>query len=477
MRVLTDIIDAVAVESHIGLWSLDPATGTLHCSPEMHDVLGVDATTCDAWLAHVHVDERERLAAALSAGEAFDLHHRIVRADGASQGVYVRARRIGEQLVGTFEAVEFVLQRALVDRIVSVSRFAASLAHELNNPLAVAVANLEMIAEQIAGDANLDEMAADAREALNRMRIIIRGLKTFTRAEIAGVEPVDVQRVLESAISVTNHEILRRARIVRDFQPLPAVGGLEAPLGHVFVNLLVNAAHAIPAGAIDRHEIRIATRMAPGPRVAVEIHDTGSGIPRENQARIFEPFFTTKPIGQGVGLGLAVCRNLVQAFGGDITFESAPTGTVFRVSLPIAKRSAPAVTPSLLPTTAGSRVLVVDDEVLITNALRRMLAIDYRLTIVNSAEAAAELFAAGTRFDAVVCDLMMPGIGGVGLYEEVRRVDAAQALRFIFLTGGASTPAAQRFLEQLSNPCLEKPCDFKQLRAAIDRIASEMHRE
>ena len=128
-------------------------------------------------------------------------------------------------------------------------------------------------------------MATDAREALNRMRTIIRGLKTFTRAEIAGVEPVDVQRVLESAISVTNHEILRRARIVRDFQPLPAVGALEAPLGHVFVNLLVNAAHAIPVGAVERHRDPIATRMAPGPRVAVEIHDTGSGIARENHAR------------------------------------------------------------------------------------------------------------------------------------------------------------------------------------------------
>ena len=108
-------------------------------------MLGVEAATCEAWIAHVHVDDRERVAAALAAGEPFDLHHRIVRADGISQGVYVRARRIGEQLAGTFEAVEFVLQRALVDRIVSVSRFAASLAHELNNPLAVAVANLELI--------------------------------------------------------------------------------------------------------------------------------------------------------------------------------------------------------------------------------------------------------------------------------------------------------------------------------------------
>jgi signal transduction histidine kinase/ActR/RegA family two-component response regulator len=454
------------VRSELGVWSLDLASGELRCSAEMRELLGLEAVNRAAWLGCV--SERAELAAALDAGGSFDLELTV-----GTRQLYVRARRVGGELVGTVESLELQLQRALVDRIASVSTFAASIAHELNNPLAVAVANTELIEDAVVPHGELVEMFRDSREALARMQGIIRGLKTFTGADLGRVEQVDVEGVLESAITVANHEILRRARLVRDFVPLPAVQASKAQLGHVFVNLLVNAAHAIEMGAVDRNEIRVATRVGPGSHIAVEIADSGVGIARENRARIFEPFFTTKPIGQGVGLGLAVCRNVVRSFGGEISFCSAPRGTVFRVSLPIA---GPAVTIAPVRTAVEeitSRVLVVDDEVLFTNALRRLLGPAHELTIVNSAEEALALFDGGSRFDAVLCDLMMPGIGGVGLYERVFVMAPEQARRFVFITGGASSAPAQRFLDQLTLPWFEKPCDFKQLRAVIARLATQ----
>jgi len=455
----------MSVRSELGVWTLALASGELRCSAEMLELIGVADRS--AWLACV--EERDELAAALDAGIAFDLEVTI-----GERQLFVRAQRIGDALVGTCESLEVQLQRALVDRIASVSTFAASIAHELNNPLAVAAANLEMIQDELPADELLDEMFRDSREAMARIQSIVRGLRTFTRGELARVERVDIEHVLESAITVANHEIVRRARLVRDFvAPLPAVQASEAQLGHVFVNLLVNAAQAIEAGAVERNEIRIATRIGPGSRIAVEIRDTGPGIAHENRARIFEPFFTTKPIGQGVGLGLAVCRNVVRSLGGEITFDSAPSGTVFRVSLPIAG-PAVKVAPGR-PTVAevSSRILIVDDEVLFTNTLRRLLGADHELTIVNSADTALLLLTSGERFDVVLCDLMMPGIGGMGLYQRVLEVAPDQARRFIFITGGASTPTSQRFLEELTQPCFEKPCDFKELRAAIAKAASD----
>jgi signal transduction histidine kinase/ActR/RegA family two-component response regulator len=456
----------MSAPSELGLWTLDVASGVLRCSAEMLGLLGTDRET---WLQRV--SEREVLAAALDAGDPFDLD-----VTAGTRQLHVRARRVGGELVGTCEALELQLQRALVDRIASVATFSASIAHELNNPLAVAVANVELIEDAVRPRGELEEMFRDSREALGRMQAIIRGLKTFTGSQLGNVEQVDIEHVLESAITVANHQIVRRARLVRDFEPLPAVHASKAQLGHVFVNLLVNAAQAIEAGAVERNEIRVATRVGPGSHVAVEIRDSGQGIARENRARIFEPFFTTKPIGQGVGLGLAVCRNVVRSFGGEITFDSAGNGTVFRVSLPIA---GPAVTMKPVRSAVdeiSSRVLIVDDEVLFTNALRRLLGAAHELTVVNSAEEGLALIEAGSRFDAVLCDLMMPGIGGMGLYEAVLAIAPDQARRFIFITGGASSAPAQRFLDGLTLPWFEKPCDFRELRAAISRLSAETPR-
>ncbi|HUL60697.1 MAG TPA: PAS domain S-box protein, partial [Anaeromyxobacteraceae bacterium] len=237
---------------------------------------------------------------------------------------------------------------ALAQRMAAVGTLAAGVAHELNNPLTFVLANLGYAAGALrnmasapGGPPALGEVLGaleEAAQGADRMRVIVGDLRTFARGDDARPGPVPLRRVLEYAAKLAGHEIRGRARL--DWEPsdgAPDVLGNEARLGQVFLNLLMNAAQAIAPGAADGNAIRIAVRSRPEGRVAVEIRDTGRGMGPEVRARIFDPFFTTKAPGEGTGLGLWVCHNIVAAHGGEIEVESEPgQGTTIRVILPAA---------------------------------------------------------------------------------------------------------------------------------------------
>jgi signal transduction histidine kinase len=234
-------------------------------------------------------------------------------------------------------------QLRLADRVASMGRLASSVAHEVNNALAYLALNLEVITHELRDGAERIESAtrdrllrasSEAGGGAERVRRIVHALSAFARGDEDPIGPVDVHEVLASALEVTGHHVRGRARLVQDYRATRLARANPFRLEQVFVNLLVNAAQAIPDGAHDANEIRIATRDRDDGRVIVEVSDTGSGIPREAQGRIFEPFFTTKPIGKGTGLGLWVCRSIVTAFGGEISAHDADgQGTLFRVAL------------------------------------------------------------------------------------------------------------------------------------------------
>jgi two-component system NtrC family sensor kinase len=143
---------------------------------------------------------------------------------------------------------------------------------------------------------------------------------------------------VHAAVKIAAHEIRRRARLVEELGDVPPVLGNASRLGQVFLNLLINAAQAIPEGHVEQNEIRITARQETPTHVVVEFRDTGCGIPPENLERIFDPFFTTKPVGEGTGLGLSLVHSILTALGGSITVQSqVDRGTTFRVSLPAAK--------------------------------------------------------------------------------------------------------------------------------------------
>jgi PAS domain S-box-containing protein len=388
-----------------------------------------------------------------------------IHKDGRLAGVSVVMRETSDQ-----QRVDEKL--ALADRLATAGTLAAGIAHEINNPLAALVANLEHIGGATAGDDSLREPVADARSAAIRIREIVRDLRFLANPGDSSPTAIDVRTVLQSTVRIAAQEIRARARLVEDYQPVPTVDANVARLGQILVNLVVNATQAIPEGGADDHEIYVGTRTDGAGRAVVTVRDTGAGIASEHLKRIFDPFFTTRPIGAGAGLGLAISHRLVSQLGGEIRVQSsAGRGSQFEVVLPPSTAAAvPAAPPEPISrSTTRARVLVIDDEPIVGRAVKRVLQVSHDVTAVTSARAALELIAAGERYDLILCDLMMPHMTGMELHEQLTASAPEVAARIVFLTGGAFTPAARSFLDRISNPCFEKPFDAEQLRQLAAR--------
>jgi PAS domain S-box-containing protein len=367
----------------------------------------------------------------------------------------------------------------LADRMVSIGTLASGIAHEINNPLTYVVTNLELVAEELAQIdehgplAELREMTQNAREGAERVRRIVLGLKAFSRADEERRDVIDLRRVLDLSVDIVWNEIRHRAKLVKQYGEVPPIVADEARLGQVFINLLVNAAQALPDGHADRHEIRIVTRTDLDGRAIIELHDTGSGILPEHLARIFDPFFTTKPVGSGTGLGLSICHGIITALHGEISVESvAGRGSVFRVTLPPAHAPPVAKRPPVHAPARDKRgrVLVVDDEPLIADILRRILAVAHDVVVVQSARTAIGRLEAGERFDVILCDLMMPDMTGMEFYNVVAERAPACVERIVFITGGAFSSHARDFLDRVANERIDKPFDAARVRGVVRRF-------
>lgn len=373
-------------------------------------------------------------------------------------------------------------QLMVSDRMASVGTLAAGVAHEINNPLAAVLGNLHLAAsevERLAKDLpdeqtrDLREELSDALEGSRRIRDIVRDLKIFSRSQQASNGPVDIHAILESSLRMAWNEIRHCCSVVRDFGEVPSVEGNESRLGQVFLNLITNAMQAMEEGQVDKNEMRITTRSDELGRVVVEIRDTGGGMAPEVLRQLFTPFFTTKTVGIGTGLGLSICHRIVTNMGGEIVVDSVPgQGSRFRVALPragseITRR--PGSQPVELPVPRRARILVIDDEAVIGNTVRRIMGTDHEVNTLTDAREALEQLASGIQYDIILCDLMMPQVTGMELHDELLVLDAAQAERMIFLTGGAFTPAAQQFLSDGSIEYIEKPFDSATLRAVVQR--------
>jgi signal transduction histidine kinase len=375
-------------------------------------------------------------------------------------------------------------QLLITDRMASVGTLAAGVAHEINNPLAALVANLDVVALSIAallkgsrspeegmkGLREIEEPLRDAREAADRVRQIVKDVKIFSRADASESRPIDVHRIMDSSLRIAWNEIRNRARLTKNYGKIPMVQANESRMGQVFLNLIVNAAQAIPEGNPAGNEIQITTAPSDDGRVAVEVRDTGSGMSEAVRSKIFDAFFTTKPAGVGTGLGLSICHRLISEMGGAISVESEEGGgSVFRILLLAAKGDVvtpDGVTPPPRPARRG-RVLVVDDEEMLGTVIRRMLIGEHDVITVTSAQAALELVARGERYDVIFSDLMMPEMTGMDLHAALTRLMPQQAERIVFMSGGAFTAPVRDFLGSVGNPRINKPFDVGTLRALV----------
>jgi PAS domain S-box-containing protein len=377
------------------------------------------------------------------------------------------------------------IQEKLVqaDRLSAVGTLAAGIAHEINNPLAYVQLGLQYLERELPKlyqePERLDDFVARLREVRSgaeRVATIVRDLKTFARADEVARGPVDLRGAIEAALKIADNEIRHRARLVRDYDDVPPVDGNAARIEQVFLNLLVNATHAVSDTASDASEIRVSLRTDPKGFVIAEVCDNGIGIPGDVIGRVFDPFFTTKPLGVGTGLGLPICRSIVQSFGGQVDLLSEPgSGTTARVLLPIYSRGSEHEREerprplSSRPPDNRRRVLVVDDEPLVASLLRRMLAPQHDVLVATSGQEALRAIEEST-FDAIVCDVMMPGMTGMDLYSTLKQRDGSLAERMVFMTGGAFMPRVAEFLSKVDNPKLEKPFDLDTLRLALRKV-------
>jgi signal transduction histidine kinase/BarA-like signal transduction histidine kinase len=389
-------------------------------------------------------------------------------------------------------------QLVISERMASAGMLAAGLAHEINNPLAVASANLEFMADKVGpllaearthvaalSDPDwdgwtrlgqIDEALRDASDGLRRIRDIVADVKLFSRPLDDASGPLDVRRVIDSSARMAWNEVRHRARLVKDYRDVPRVRANESRFGQVVLNLIVNAAQAIPEGRVDTNEIRLVTRTRDDGWAIIEVADTGCGISTGNLDRIFDAFFTTKPVGVGTGLGLAICHRIVSDLGGTIEVDSVVrAGTTFRILLPRAENPPGAEPHASSPRMAGrrARVLLVDDDVAMARATQRALAGIHDVVAVNSAAEALAQIAAGARFDVILTDVMMPTVTGMELHQKLAMVAPDLARRVVFMTGGAFTSSAREYLDGVSNQCIDKPFDRARLLAVIDRLTRE----
>jgi PAS domain S-box-containing protein len=392
---------------------------------------------------------------------------------------------------------------ALADRLSSVGLLAASIGHEVNNPLTYVLYNLETMVDDLpkmirrladhqvsktasAADQalggwlselsielqDIHERAASAVEGAQRIRDLVKGMRAFSRVDEELIEPVSFNNVVETALMMTAREISCRARLNKDLGNVPRVSANQGQMCQVFVNLLVNAAHAIEEGHVEENKITVRTWSEDGD-VLGEVSDTGCGISAANLDKVFDPFFTTKPVGSGTGLGLSIAMKIVHALGGQLSVESKEgKGTKFTIRLP-ATAAEPETTDAFEKASPGGellrgRILVIDDEALVRETVVQMLS-EQEVVVASSGREGKEVLSRDTGFDVILCDLMMPDVSGMELVAWLETREPSLLKRVVFVTGGAFTPRAHDFLAKGDYPRLDKPFGRDRLLHTVQR--------
>jgi two-component system NtrC family sensor kinase len=409
---------------------------------------------------------------------------RVTRFDGAEGGrIVVVLENITEikRAEETLRRQQETLYQS--EKLAAMGALLASVAHELNNPLAVMQMQLDLLGEE-AQDSALQERVTEVREATERCIRIVQSFLTLARRTTPQRTSVQLNTVVEAALQLLSHALHLDNVVVHQHlaADLPLIGADAAQLQQVVMNLLLNAQQAFhdsPDTSRPR-QIALTTRFDMAQkRVILEVADTGPGIPQQLQGRIFEPFFTTKPVGIGTGLGLSVCRGIIEGHGGTISAVSQPGhGAVFHIELPAEFVSALEYPqPEALPLTAVTTgtVLIVDDEVGITRGLARLLRRDgHQVDTANDGRQALTMLQA-QEYDLILCDLRMPGLDGPGLYRAVATQQPHLLSRFVFLTGDTLSQDAKEFLEQAAVPRLTKPFSAAESRRMVRQVLS-VHR-
>ncbi|MEK8022607.1 MAG: ATP-binding protein [Candidatus Hydrogenedentota bacterium] len=356
----------------------------------------------------------------------------------------------------------------------AIGQLAAGIAHEINNPLTYIVLHLETLLEDTrAFDGNnalteeMTERLEEALEGAERVSRLVKDINVFARVDEDDAGTADLEAVVETSRKMAANVMKSRARLVTELGGTPPVRASQSRLTQVILNLFINAAHAIEEGHERDNEIRVRT-WSDGRDVTIEVSDTGKGVPDNLRTRIFDPFFTTKPAGLGTGMGLSICRSIIESFSGTIELgDKRERGTAFLIRLPVAASPvAPKAheSPSAEAAARRMRMLVMDDESGIGDAIRRVLGSDHEIVSFLDAREGLRLIRNGERFDLILCDLMMPDFTGMDFHEALMKFQPEVAAGIVFMTGGETTPKTAEFLRSIPNKRLSKPFRSQVLR-------------
>jgi signal transduction histidine kinase/CheY-like chemotaxis protein len=359
------------------------------------------------------------------------------------------------------------------EKLASMGSLLASVAHELNNPLAVVRMQVDLLNEE-AANTPLYEHTRELHQATEHCMRIVGNFLTLARQNPPQRSAVQLNTIVEDALELLAHalrldNITVHTRLIHE---LPLFEADPVQMHQVIINLLVNAQQALRESTPPR-QITITTGFDQAHnRLVFELADTGPGIPAVIQRRIFEPFFTTKPLGVGTGIGLSLCRSIIESHGGSIDVTSQTgQGAVFRITLPVggpvSLASEPSPAPALAPAPSARTIFVVDDEPGIRRALAQLLRREGHTvdTAMDGRQALHML--QEQQYDLVLCDLRMPELDGPGLYREIAISQPHYLQRFVFLTGDTLSPETEAFLKQSGAPQLVKPFSAAQGRQVV----------
>jgi signal transduction histidine kinase/ActR/RegA family two-component response regulator len=377
------------------------------------------------------------------------------------------------------------MQEALFQRekLAALGTLLANVAHELNNPLAAASMELDNLDEVWPSNVQRESIET-LRHAVARCDRVVKGFLAMARHQPPTRRAVNANAIVDEVLDLLQHTLEVDSITVHRHlsETLPKLWADAHQLHHVLMNLVTNAHHALRQTDDDRH-LTLTTYANTGhSQVTLSVADTGPGIPKDLQRRIFDPFFTTKPEGIGSGLGLPLCRNIIEGHEGRIDVDSQPGhGTTVSVILPVGTSQAPS--EEALPEAAApaqthrGSILIIDDEPAITKTLTRLLQRNGH-EITTAANGCEGLTALQTRdFDVIFCDMRMAELDGPGFYDELSHHYPHLTSRLVFLTGDVMAPETLTFFDQVKRPRLVKPFKAAEVRRLIQEMLEKQKRK
>jgi PAS domain S-box-containing protein len=388
------------------------------------------------------------------------------------------ARDITERKHAEKEKQELEDKAQVASRLAAVGEMAAGIAHEINNPLTGVIGFSQLLLEKQNVPEDIKDDIKIIADGSKRVADIVKRLLTFARQTKPIKISVNLNEVIDNTLKLRQY-VLKTANInvVTNYDlELPWSVVDPGQMQEVFLNLIVNAEQAMKK-AHGKGTLTITTEKT-GNFIRVSFQDDGPGITRETMGHLFEPFFTTKDVGEGTGLGLSLSRSIVLEHGGKISVESkSGPGATFIVELPIVDSSSSEpentsqMTKVQLSLEKSGRILVVDDEPGVRALLDKVLTqIGYTVDTITDAGIVMDKLVAGTRYDAILLDIRMPGMSGTELYAHIIQKLPVLKSKIIIVTGDVMGPDIKDFLTKNSLPYLVKPFDIKLLNENINKI-------